>query len=251
MANDLLAGPPRYAGRSPWHPASALVAAIVIQAGLQLVAGMAGTLVAARAAGVEPESLTQQQLLSGVLVFLLVSQVCVVAAAWFAAGMFGGVRREVLQLDRPPPSAFEVVAAILGLALLLGAYNLLIYFLWPASFLADMQQFVPMIRAPYWPLTAASVGIGAPISEELLFRGFLLSAVARWRLGFWPAALFVNAVWTAFHAGYSAAGLIEVFIGGAYMSWLLWRTGSLWLPILCHAVTNGTFLALLAFYTLR
>jgi uncharacterized protein len=63
--------------------------------------------------------------------------------------------------------------------------------------------------------------------------------------------LVVNTVWTAFHAGYSAAGLIEVFIGGVYMSWLLWRSGSIWLPMLCHAVTNCSFLILVALYALR
>lgn len=228
-----------------------MLAAIVIQAGLQLIAGIAGTLLAARFVGVSPEGLNPEQALTGILVFLLISQACVVGATWYVAGWFGGARREVLQLDGGRPSASDVALAIIGLVVVLGAYNALVYFLRPESFLADMQQFVPMIRAPHWPLTAVSVGIGAPISEELLFRGFLLSALAGARIGFWPAALLVNAIWTAFHAGYSVAGLIEVFIGGLYLSWLLWRTGSIWLPIICHAVTNCTFLGLLALYVLR
>jgi membrane protease YdiL (CAAX protease family) len=40
------------------------------------------------------------------------------------------------------------------------------------------------------------------------------------------------------HAGYSAVGLVEVFSIGLIFSWLLWRTGSLWVPIFCHAVYN-------------
>ena len=251
VANNLLTGPPRYVPRGPWHPPWALVAALVIQAGFQLAAGIVGTLIAAWVTGVPVEELSQQQMLTGMLAFLLISQACVVAAVWYAAGLFGGVRREVLQLDRPGPSAGDLVVAFIGLVVVLGAYNALIYFLSPASFFADMQQFVPMIRDPHGPLTAVAVGGGAPISEELLFRGFLLSALAQWRLGFWPAALMVNAVWTAFHAGYSAAGIMEVFVGGLYLSWLLWRSGSIWLPIICHAVTNITFLSILALYAAR
>ena len=248
VANSLLKGTARYTARGPWKPAPALLVAIVIQGGFQLVAGMIGTLVAARVAGVPLEGLTQQQMLSGVLVALLGAQLCIVGATWYAAGWFGGSRHEVLQTAGPCPSVSEVVIAVAGLFLILGAYNVLNYLLRPDRFFADMTQFLPMLRDPHWPLTALGVGIGAPISEELLFRGFLLSALAQWRFGFWPAALAANAVWTAFHAGYSAAGLIEVFIGGAYFSWLLWRSGSIWLPILCHAATNCSFLLIVVFY---
>jgi membrane protease YdiL (CAAX protease family) len=55
-------------------------------------------------------------------------------------------------------------------------------------------------------------------------------------------------VWTTFHLGYSVAGLIEVFIGGLYISWLLWRSGSIWLPIIAHGATNIGFLLFLAIY---
>jgi membrane protease YdiL (CAAX protease family) len=251
LVNSLLTGPPRYVPRGPWHPAWALLVAIVIQAGLQFAAGMVGTFVAARVAGVPLEELTQQQLMPGVLAALLAAQLCVVGATWFAAGWFGGNRRGVLQIDGARPTVSEVIVALAGLALILGSYNLANYLLRPESFRADVQPFLPMLREPHWPLAAVSVGIGAPISEEFLFRGFLLSALAQWRLGFWPAALVINAVWTAFHAGYSAAGLIEVFIGGAYFSWLLWRSGSIWLSVICHAATNCTFLILVALLALH
>lgn len=247
-SNALLTGPPRYVARGPWSPVWALVLAIVIQTTLQLAGGVVGALASAVFAGVSPERLSEQQLLAGVLTFLFVSQVCIIALAWWLAGFFGGSRREVLQVDRGLPNASEVVTAVAGLAVVLGVFNGLVYLLRPDQFFADMQQFLPMIRGPSWPLTAVSVGIGAPISEELLFRGFALSALAQWRYGFWPAALLVNTVWAAFHFGYSAVGVLEVFVGGVYLSWLLWRSGSIWLPVICHAVTNCVFLAILAVY---
>lgn len=251
MSNSLLAGPPRYVARGTWSPLWAIAVAVVIQAGLQLAGGVVGTLASAAFAGVSPDRLNEQQMLAGLLAFLLLSQVCIVALTWLAAGFFGGNRREVLQVDRGAPSAGEVGTAIAGLIVVLGIFNALVYLLRPDLFFADMQQFLPMIRGPSWPLTAMSVGIGAPISEELLFRGFALSAVAQWRFGFWPAALLVNTVWTVFHIGYSVIGLLEVFVGGLYMSWLLWRSGSIWLPMICHAATNCVFLAILAVYAMQ
>jgi membrane protease YdiL (CAAX protease family) len=226
-----------------------VIVAIVIQAGLQLVAGVVGTVASAAFAGVSPDHLSGQQMLMGLLVFLLLSQVCIVGLTWLAAGRFGGSPRDVLQVGGRAPSVGEVGTAIVGLALVLGIFNGLVYLLRPDLFLADMVQFLPMIQGSLWPLTALSVGIGAPLSEELLFRGFVLSAVAKWRYGFWPAALLVNTVWTVFHFGYSAVGMLEVFVGGLYMSWLLWRSGSIWLPIICHAATNCAFLAILAVYS--
>jgi uncharacterized protein len=248
LANVLLTGPPRYEARSAWPPLIALVAAIVIQVGLQLLGGLLGAWMAEAGAQFMPDMPPDKRLLLSILVFLALSQVGVIAFAWWAAGLFGGDRRAVLQLDRHGPGPGDVITALAGLVLVLGTYNLLVYLLRPDLFMADVAPFRPMLEAPLWPVTALAVGIGAPLSEELLFRGFLLSALARWRGSFWPAALFANAVWTSFHLGYSVAGLFEVFLGGLYLSWLLWRTGSLWLPIIAHAATNTAFLVLVAVY---
>ncbi|MBS0241753.1 MAG: CPBP family intramembrane metalloprotease, partial [Proteobacteria bacterium] len=35
----------------------------------------------------------------------------------------------------------------------------------------------------------------------------------------------------------------EVFVLGIYFAWLLKRTGSLWVPIACHALYNGVLFA--------
>jgi membrane protease YdiL (CAAX protease family) len=247
----LLTGPPRYVARGAWRPLIALVAVVIIQGGLQFAAGVLGTLAISLVTGTAVEALTEQQLLHGILVFLVLSQVAVIAMTWVAARSFGGRAAEVLQTDRGWPTAGDILVALAGLALVLGVFNLLVYLLRPELFMADAAQFLPMLKAPYWPLTALAIGIGAPMSEELLFRGFLISALAKGSVGFWPAALLANAVWTAFHLGYSIIGLLEVFCGGLYLTWLLWRSGSIWLPIICHAATNLVFLLIVAIYLLH
>ena len=90
------------------------------------------------------------------------------------------------------------------------------------------------------------MGVGAPVSEELLFRGFLFSALAKSRFGLLGASLLTSAVWTSLHSGYSIYGLIEVFAIGLFLAWLLVRTGSLWITIICHMVYNTAVSLVLA-----
>ena len=84
--------------------------------------------------------------------------------------------------------------------------------------------------------------------EELLFRGFLLTALSATALGYWRAAVIATLAWTALHFSYSWVGLTEVFVIGLYLSWLLWRTGSLLPPLFCHALYNSCLLVALRFW---
>jgi membrane protease YdiL (CAAX protease family) len=114
---------------------------------------------------------------------------------------------------------------------------------------SDLRPFVRLF-GDRWLLALLVVGVGAPLSEELLFRGYLLSALARSRLGFWGGAVLSTALWTALHAGYSAVGIAEVFMIGIFFSWLLWRTGSLRVAIFCHALYNSLIVVVLRYVPL-
>jgi hypothetical protein len=103
----------------------------------------------------------------------------------------------------------------------------------------DMGPIAAILRGPWWPLAMFVIAIGAPISEELLFRGFLLPALVPTPLGYWGAAAVSSAAWSALHAGYSIVGLIEVFMIGMIFSYALRRTGSLRVPLACHAIYNA------------
>lgn len=113
------------------------------------------------------------------------------------------------------------------------------------AFFADIieRDLAPIRRlieaAPLW-LAFVSLVIGAPLSEELLFRGFLLQRLKQTRLGFWGAALIANIGWTLLHFTYSWLSLADVFLAGLLFSWALWRTGSIWVPISFHALYNAT-----------
>ena len=104
--------------------------------------------------------------------------------------------------------------------------------------LFDLKVFKEMLSGNTALLALLVIGVGAPLSEELLFRGFLFSGLAKSRLGLIGTSILTAVLWTALHFGYSVFGLIEVLAIGLYFSWLLVKTGSLWVTIFCHAVYN-------------
>lgn len=106
-----------------------------------------------------------------------------------------------------------------------------------AGDLAPIRKMID--TAPLW-LAFIVLAIGAPLSEELLFRGYLLHRLKQTRLGFVGGALIANTGWTLLHAGYSWLSLADVFLAGLLFSWALWRTRSIWVPIAFHALYNAT-----------
>jgi uncharacterized protein len=94
-----------------------------------------------------------------------------------------------------------------------------------------LKQFLPLINV-------ISLVVAAPLVEELLFRGFLLSAIAWSKIGFWGAAMITNTVWVSLHLSYPWHALFMAFVLGVLLSLALWKTGSLWPCILAHGLYN-------------
>jgi membrane protease YdiL (CAAX protease family) len=179
---------------------------------------------------------------------LLAGQIPLILLTWGAAGFYSSDRSEMLAL-RPPRGGWKVAfLALIPLFVITGAWTALVAAWKPEIVVGDLRLIGDLIQnQPVLALLA--IGIGAPLSEELLFRGFLFSGLAKSRLGLWGAAGITSALWTAIH-GYSLFGLIEVLAIGLYFSWLLVRTGSVWVTIFCHAVYNTVIGVALYFITL-
>jgi len=186
------------------------------------------------------------QVLQRKIVLMLLSQTFLVLATLRASRFFGDEPADVLALDPPRGGKRIYVEAFIGMIGVVVICNLLSSIFSPGGFTNDLKPFVGLIRSDFWWVTVLVVGIGAPLSEELLFRGFLFSSLARSRAGIGGAAALTTAIWTMLHSDYSAPGMIEVGIIGLYFSWLLYRTGSLRVTIFCHAVYNSMLILALA-----
>lgn len=84
------------------------------------------------------------------------------------------------------------------------------------------------------------VGIMTGFAEEILFRGALLKLIATTsnktniHFAIWVTAFIFSAIHIQFF------GFIPRLLLGAFFGYLLWWSGSLWLPIIAHAFNNIT-----------
>ena len=79
----------------------------------------------------------------------------------------------------------------------------------------------------------------APVSEELLFRGFLFRGIAASRAGWIAAILIPNLLWVEGHPQYDAPVLAALFVIGCVYGLARHLSGSVLLPILLHMAQNG------------
>lgn len=83
------------------------------------------------------------------------------------------------------------------------------------------------------------VTVIAPIAEEMLFRGYVFTALRRWR-GPWVAAVLTGIAFGAIHvASAPVVFLVPLGVLGFLLCLLRWRTGSLLPCMAVHAFNNA------------
>lgn len=244
-----------YIPRTRWPALAAIPAAVVIFIAASVIAIIPAEFYA-RSVGI---SIADARAVSGVhdtrvltlsLLLLGASQLGIILLVWLAAGLFKSSRIDMLALHPPAQGPRAYAWSLLIVLLATGLYSLIVFGIDPGLILPDLRPFSAMMQSDVWWLTVLVVCIGAPVAEEVLFRGFLFAALAKTRLGLIGTAVLTSGFWTALHAGYAPAAMIEVFGIGLLFSWLLVRTGSLRVTIFCHAAYNTLLMVLLAFITL-
>lgn len=248
---DLVSGPARFRAVTAWGPAGAIVALVAMA--LVIAVLQIGSLgVAARLIG---EDEYNRQIATGtlaapiMLLSTLMTQIPLIAMLWIAADR-AGLRAETLQLAQRPlgwgASLVAGGALVAALALLQVGLHAAV----PGYDLTqEARSFAAGLNSPLWWGTVLAIGVLAPVSEELLARGFLLTALSNSRLGVAGGGLISNVLWTSLHFQYSWGSLLTVFCGGLALTWLVWRTGSLRAAIVAHMVVNATVLGYLAAFS--
>ena len=113
-----------------------------------------------------------------------------------------------------------------------------------------IQDVVLIFMAPQslWSLLAL-LGLGlimAPVAEEMLFRGILLPLLMKC-LGAGPAIILSSALFALIHLHVPSFFPLFVLATGLALAYIY--TGSLWAPIMMHALFNGMNLSLLLLAT--
>jgi hypothetical protein len=198
------------------------------------------------------------------LIVIFPASLVVAAAGWWLAGRRGGDPREVLNLHWPKLTRTGWLVVIGGF--MVGMYAAIMLLVLALGI--DLDQYTPgpdgqspssgsagLVKEAMFDianepllflLVFPSIAIGAPLAEEVIFRGQLFSALSQTRLGVSGATVATSATWALLHSSEPWLSIGLIFIMGLAFGWMMYRFGSLWVPIICHGAWNGTY-ALIVF----
>jgi uncharacterized protein len=225
--------------RSPdtsWPAWSALVALV----GGLVLAAVGGFVVdlPALAFGVD---LTRSHTPPGLVIAdTVVQDVAFVLVAVYCARRWGrGVRSWHFGLRRPP-AGWRTAGALIFLLLVV---FVVLSVIWSEVLNPSKEKLLEQLGtnegALLLVLSAALTCIVAPICEEMLFRGYIFTALRNWR-GTLPAALITGLLFGGVHAGSAPALDLVPLAGLGFGLCLLYRyTGSLYVTIVAHALNNS------------
>jgi membrane protease YdiL (CAAX protease family) len=197
-----------------------------------------------RALPTPPAVLADQRDLRFALVMTGVSQVFLVALVIMVArqGFSGFVRQTGMDQIKPGriwliagcvilayagTFLYSIAAAATGISWLEPTSTV------PAAVIRDDTTFA---------ITGIVTLIGAPLSEEMFFRGLVFSGLSRW--GTIIAAVISGFMFSLVHFD---PGSFIPFVGIALLiGWIYWRRGSLWDSIAFHFLFNATSFSIMA-----
>jgi uncharacterized protein len=165
------------------------------------------------------------------------------AAVWLAIRIKGTSFIEYLALRWP--SWKHLLFGAVGLILLVLAWETMSRGLGREAtpgFMTDLLKSGRDKGAAVMLLLAFSVA--APMSEEVLARGFLYRGWSESFLRVPGAIILSSLVWTVVHLQYDMYFLAEVFTIGLWFGYMRYRSNSLWLTIVLHALNNLTAVVL-------
>jgi sodium transport system permease protein len=173
---------------------------------------------------------------SGTIVTLLVTEYgfFLTPTVLLVAG-FGFAFRRTLAIRRPSMLALAA-AVLIGSSAWAVAAGLLIRLLPPPESLVRALEQLLLLDGkpvPLW-LVWLVIAVTPALCEELFFRGLILSGLRR--LGLGPALVTCALLFGLAHS--SIYRLIPTFFVGVLLSWLVWKTGSIWTSIVAHALNN-------------
>ena len=191
------------------------------------------------------------------LISVFPASLAVAAAAWALARRGGADPFRVLNLRWPNISLLGWIALIAGFLVFMYAAIFLVV----VVFGIDAAQYTPgpdgrspetgsagavkeamfdIANEPWlFALVFPSIALGAPIAEELIFRGQLFSSLSQTRLGLSGTTLVTAALWAGLHFSEPMLSVGIIFIMGLVFGWMMYRFGSLWLTMACHAAWNA------------
>jgi uncharacterized protein len=179
--------------------------------------------------------------------------------AWTFAKVRNGEPRKVLALGNPRLSALQWLGIILGFVAGMWVVATLVTVLSgidPAQYTPGPDGTSPstgsagLVKEAMYSLAheparfliaVLGVTFGAPLAEEIIFRGQAFAVLAQSRIGKWGAVFVTSVCWALLHATEPWFSVGLIFLMGLVLGWLLLRFGSLWVTMACHGAWNAVY----------
>ena len=162
----------------------------------------------------------------------------VLAVLWLATRMVHMPLADYLALRRTLWT--DLLIGVVALIALIAGWDLLSRMLGrdiSPGFMVDVLKSAQADGA-LWLLVIA-FAVAAPVTEELMVRGFLYRGWSELALGPLGAVVLSSLVWTAMHAQYYDWFLFsEVMSIGLLLGYMRYRSNSTWLTIIMHGINN-------------
>ena len=171
-----------------------------------------------------------------IVLFILVSAPVQIALLALAASGKGNVAE---YLGYKLPTRGELIFSLAVLAAMITAGDAVS---WLAGrnvvdrFQSDIYESAKSVRL--LPMLLVAIAVFVPVSEETLFRGFLMRGWLRSPRSAWPAILVTAALFAIIHVQYDWFLICQVFAFGILFGWTRWATGSTILTMVLHAIVN-------------
>jgi len=166
---------------------------------------------------------------------MIVSAPVTVGFAWFCASRRPGIRaRDYLAMKRAPSQSLSSWCLILvvflavaaGMAVALGTTRV-------PEFRRDAYA-----SAAFVPLFWLAFVVAEPISEEVMFRGFLFRGFESSRLGGTGAIVLSAALWACLYLDRGPYASAQVFAFGLLLGQARLSTGTILVPAVMHVLAN-------------
>jgi uncharacterized protein len=152
---------------------------------------------------------------------------CVARLARWPAGEYLGLVR---------PNRRDTVIALASLALFIPGWEALGYLLGKTHPPFQDELFLGARTSGALPLLLFTWLAAAPVSEEIIFRGFLFRGLGQQSQ--YNAISATSVIWAISHMQYDWFGQLNIFLLGLLLGWVRWRSGSTALTVLMHGIWN-------------
>jgi hypothetical protein len=145
----------------------------------------------------------------------------------------------------------------LAVALTIAVQPIILYLGWlnlqlplPESWIELDKMQMSMIEKllsgdmPLW-IMLFHVAVVPAVCEELMFRGVILRNFER-ELPPWVAIVLTGTLFGLYHLRFTQA--LPLVLLGILITWLVWRTGSLWVVVAVHFVNNAGSVVFASFF---